>query len=57
MRQPRIKLHKVICKAIGIEESEWAHVGAEAIRKLRSAMSDRVSLHREIVKGFSLVNH
>jgi hypothetical protein len=45
------KLHKAICKAVGIEESDWAHVGAEAIRKLRSAMSDRVSLHRKIVKG------
>jgi hypothetical protein len=48
------KLHKAICKAVGIEESEWAHVGAEAIRKLRSAMSDRVSLHRKIVKGLYL---
>jgi hypothetical protein len=45
------ELHQAICKVLGIEESDWAHVGAEAIKKLRSAMSDRVSLHQKIVKG------
>jgi hypothetical protein len=34
------KLHEAICRAIGLKDNEWAVVGAEAIKKLRSAMSD-----------------
>jgi hypothetical protein len=45
------KMHKAICKAIEIDEKDWAVVGTEAIRKLCSAMSDQVSLHRKVVKG------
>jgi hypothetical protein len=44
------QLHKAACKAMELEESDWAIVGMEAIKKLRSAMSDRVSIHRKVVK-------
>jgi hypothetical protein len=44
------QLHKAACMAMDLEESDWAFVGPEAIKKLRSAMSDRVSLHRKVTK-------
>jgi hypothetical protein len=44
------QLHKAACKAMELKENDWAIVGMEAIRKLRSAMSDRVSIHRKVVK-------
>jgi hypothetical protein len=44
------KLREAICRAIGIQEVGWAIVGTEAIKKLRSAMSDRLSLHRKGVR-------
>lgn len=44
-------LHKEICRAMEIGEDAWATVGSEAIKKLRSAMSDRVCQHRKIVKS------
>jgi hypothetical protein len=45
------KLRDAICHAIGIHEVGWAIVGTEAIKKLRSAMSDRLSLHRKGVRS------
>lgn len=45
-----MKLRMGICTAIGIKHSEWTIVGSEVIKKLRSIMSDRVSLHRKTVK-------
>jgi hypothetical protein len=47
----KTKVHEEICTAIGIEKTNWAIVGSEIIKRLRSAMSDRVSLHRKVVKG------
>jgi hypothetical protein len=47
----KTKLHEEICNAIGIENTNWAVVGSEIIKRLRSALSDRVSLHRKVVKG------
>jgi hypothetical protein len=47
----KTKLHEEICNAIGIEITNWTIVGSEIIKRLRSAMSDRVSLHRKVVKG------
>jgi hypothetical protein len=47
----KTKLHEEICNAIGIEMTKWTIVGSEIIKRLRSAMSDRVSLHRKVVKG------
>jgi hypothetical protein len=44
-------LRKGICRALGINDVGWAIVGTEAIKKLRSAMSDRLSLNRKVVKG------
>jgi hypothetical protein len=46
-----VKLHKAASKAMELEDGDWAIVGAEAIKKLRSAMSDRLCLHRKMVKG------
>jgi hypothetical protein len=43
-------LRGAICRAIGIHEVGWAIVGTEAIKKLRSAMSDCLSLHRKGVR-------
>jgi hypothetical protein len=40
-----VKLHKAACKAMELKNADWAIVGAEAIKKIRSAMSDRVCLH------------
>jgi hypothetical protein len=47
----KTKVHEEICNAIGIEITNWAIVGSEIIKRLRSAMSDRVSLHQKVVKG------
>jgi hypothetical protein len=46
-----VKLHKAASNAMGLENGDWAIVGSEAIKKLRSAMSDRLCVHRKIVKG------
>jgi hypothetical protein len=35
-----VKLHKAASKAMELEDGDWAIVGSEAIKKLRSAMSD-----------------
>jgi hypothetical protein len=40
-----------ICHAIGINDMGWAIVGTEAIKRLRTAMSDRLSLNRKVVKS------
>jgi hypothetical protein len=47
----KTEVHEEICNAIGIEKTNWAIVGLEIIKRLRSAMSDRVSLHQKVVKG------
>jgi hypothetical protein len=44
-------LRGAICHAIGIHEVGWAIVGTEAIKKLCSAMSDRLSLHQKGVRS------
>jgi hypothetical protein len=44
-------LRKGICHAIGINDLGWAIVGSEAIKRLRTAMSDRLSLNRKVVKS------
>jgi hypothetical protein len=46
-----VKLHKAASKAMELADGDWAIVGAEAIKKLRGAMSDRMCLHRKVVKG------
>jgi hypothetical protein len=46
-----VKLHKAASNAMELENGDWAIVGSEAIKKLRSAMSDRLCLHRKVVKG------
>jgi hypothetical protein len=46
-----VKLHKAASNAMELADGDWAIVGAEAIKKLRSAMSDRLCLHRKVVKG------
>lgn len=48
------KLRRVACHAIGIKEVGWAIVGTEVIKRLRTAMSDRLSLHRKVVKNLYL---
>jgi hypothetical protein len=45
-----VKLHKAACKAMVLWGADWAIVGAEAIKKLGSAMSDHLCLHRKGVK-------
>jgi hypothetical protein len=47
----KTKLHEEICNAIGIKKTKWSIIGSEIIKRLRSALSDRVSLHQKIVKG------
>jgi hypothetical protein len=44
-------LRGAICHAIGIHEVGWAIVGTEVIKKLRSAMSDHLSLHQKGVRS------
>jgi hypothetical protein len=44
------KLPDALCLAMNIRKEEWSIVGSEAIRKLRSVMSDKLSVHRKIVK-------
>jgi hypothetical protein len=46
-----VKLHAAASKAMELEDGDWAIVGLEAIKKLRSAMSDRLCLHRKVVRG------
>jgi hypothetical protein len=44
------KLPDALCRAMKIKKEAWLIVGSEAIRKLRSVMSDKLSLHRKAVK-------
>jgi hypothetical protein len=46
-----VRLHAAASKAMELEEGDWVIVGTEAIKKLRSAMSDRLCIHRKVVKG------
>jgi hypothetical protein len=46
-----VKLHAAASKAMELEDGDWVIVGTEAIKKLRSAMSDRLCIHRKVVKG------
>jgi hypothetical protein len=46
-----VRLHTAASKAMELEDGDWVLVGTEAIKKLRSAMSDRLCIHRKVVKG------
>jgi hypothetical protein len=46
-----VKLHAAASKAMELEDGDWVIVGTEAIKKLRSALSDRLCIDRKVVKG------